>query len=275
MSDITKLNEAIEWSKKTFNLINEKFKAVQESAKKEIANISIWQKKVEADFKSVKDNTIPSQNLLKDSFMLEGTTHYRSSGLVEIEAVHPFTKGFEGPYLFAKPDNAVDNIEFATKDNPFYFGRYYKGSRVSRGGLADGWNGTGRGHILKITKPIRTDADNGGFQSVFFTATNLAISNKRRFRAYIKIVKGSCSFGTDAGYMGVNRGYHVTKQMTDKGEQGWYPLDIVVGTSETVHLTSSAFCMGFDKDEEIEIYLAVPELSIVADSGTNMQIINN
>lgn len=226
------------------------------------------------DFEDAKNNLIPSQNLLKDSFMIEGTTHYGASGSVTIEAVHPYTKGFEGPSVEwgipdGFPNGFASNADEATEEKPILG----KGTMVSRGGLADGWNGITNGNILKIVKPVTEEST--GFQSVFFTSTNKAICSRRRFRAYIKIVKGRCSFGEDAGYHGVNRGYVLTKELADTAVDGWYPLDIVVLTQETVTLTSTAFCMGFDKNDEIEIYLAVPELSIVSGSGTNMQIINN
>lgn len=274
--EIEKINEAIEWGKKTFDLVNNKFKEVSNSAKKEIENLNVWKANTIKEFSESKDKIIPSQNLLKDSFMIEGVKYYAAFGLVQIEAVHPYTKGFEGPSTEwgtpkGYPNGFANNANEATREKPILG----KGTRVSRGGLANGWNGISNGNILKIVKPVHSDGNNKGFQSVFFSATNKAICSKRRFRAYVKIVKGRCSFGGDAGWNGINRGYTLTKEVADTAVDGWYPLDIVVGTSETVNLVGSAFCMGFDKNDDIEIYLAVPELSIVPGSGTNMQIINN
>ncbi|MBM2886803.1 hypothetical protein JFK97_20660 [Chromobacterium phragmitis] len=59
-----------------------------------------------------------------------------------IKAVHPFTKGYEGPYLEMKPANATATSPAnATQDNPYWYGKFYMGARSERGGLADGWGG--------------------------------------------------------------------------------------------------------------------------------------
>jgi len=204
-------------------------------------------------------------NLVSNSFMIDledgKPVGFWSIG-VDIEAVHPFTKGFEGPYVAEKPTNAVDSPEYATADNPYWYGRYYKGPRISRGGLADGWGGIGNGHILKITAPdIRDKSDDETpiWRTLWLPQRKLAHTTQVGFRCYLKIVKGSgVSFGVDAGYdHGRRLPNFISKEKTDESLQGWHLVDIVVGTSDVVRPLSSNFCIGFPR-EEIEVYIALP-----------------
>ena len=72
-----------------------------------------------------------------------------------MEAVHPYTSAFEGPYCPLNsggcPATRVTVANSATQANPYVFGQYNKGPRAGRGGLAGGWGGRGNGRILKIT----------------------------------------------------------------------------------------------------------------------------
>lgn len=236
--------------------------------KDEVIDARIEQKETEVDYflkNARQDNFILTGNLLKDSFMQYGTEFYAAAG-VTIEAVHPFTKAFEGPYVETKPSSATDDPSLATKENPYWYGRYNKGPRLSRGGLADGWGGISNGNILKITKEA-SQTQPTSFNSVFFTQTKMALHNRVRFRAYLYIEEGSCSFGTDAGHVGIHRG----KKFDEIGV--WIPVDFEIGVSETVIITSSAFCMGFDYKEKTTAFLALPEITLVPGRGTDMQII--
>jgi hypothetical protein len=201
------------------------------------------------------------ENLIANSFMIDVDSNtgapvgYSAQG-VTIQAVHPFTKAFEGPYVAEKPANAVDDPELADADHPYWFGRYYKGPRIGRGGLADGWCGIANGHILKITAPANTTGD---WKTVWFPAKRLAHVTKVGFRAWLKIVKGSrVGFGTDSGYQGIARGHIITKEEADSHPQGWMLVDIVVGTSDVVQPISTNFVVGFDHADEIEVYIALP-----------------
>jgi len=213
-----------------------------------------------------------SRNLIKDAFVrhLDPDTgkplYFSTRGNVVVEAVHPFTKAFEGPYTEEKPANAVDDPELATKDTPYWYGIENKGPRISRGGLADGWGGISDGHILKITKPANTSTE--GFQSLQFSGTRLAATDRIVFEAYIKIVKGNrVGFGVDSGYMGSARGHIVTKEQTLSAPQGWFKVSAIIGTSSVVVPISSNFLLGFDSQDEIEVYLALPTAYIVPSRG--------
>lgn len=95
-----------------------------------------------------------------------------------LEAVHPYTKGFEGPYTPREPDSHADSVDAATGEQPYWFGVYHKGTRVARGGLADGWHSFTNGHILKIT------GDNtGDSTSVIFPFERNALVRRVRFTA--------------------------------------------------------------------------------------------
>ncbi len=213
-----------------------------------------------------------SRNLIRDSFVrhLDPDTgkplYFGARGDVVVEAVHPFTKAFEGPYTEEKPSNAVDDPELATADNPYWFGRENKGPRISRGGLADGWGGISDGNILKITKPANTSTE--GFQSVDFSGTRLAATDQIVFEAYVKIVKGNrIGFGADSGYLGSAGGHIVTKEQTLSAPQGWQKVSAIIGTSNVVQPFSSNFLLGFDAADEIEMYMALPTAYILPSRG--------
>ncbi|MBD3843852.1 MAG: hypothetical protein IE909_18645 [Campylobacterales bacterium] len=200
--------------------------------------------------------------MIKNSFMIDLTdgkpTGYSYAGIT-IEAVHPYTKGFEGPYTPSKPTNAVDDPELATGSNPYWYGKYHKGPRIGKGGLGDGWCSINNGHILKITAQKTNDFRE--WTTLWFSNNNiLAATNKIGFRAYIKLVKGSVvGIGVDAGYVGEARGQiRITKEDCDNSPQGWYYIDEIVDTHQVTLPFYNNFVIGFSKNEDIEAYLALP-----------------
>jgi len=213
-----------------------------------------------------KENTRAQEalvpNLIRNSYMLllDGNkpAGFSSSGNIRLEAVHPYTKAFEGPYVSAKPANAASSVDNASANSPYWFGQYNKGSRVRRGGLADGWSSYSGGKILKLS------GDNSSTHTMaFFPIERNVLTNKVRLRAWVKIVKGrEVSFGSDAGYGNTSRGLVITKAMCDTGTDGWYRIDATVGISQITDLIGNAFSMGL-KGNEIEVYLAVPHLSVL------------
>ncbi len=207
-------------------------------------------------------------NLIRNSYMniLDGTkpAGYSVLGNVTLEAVHPFTKGFEGPYVHERPPNAASSVDTATQENPYWFGVYYKGSRASRGGLADGWGGLPDGKLLKITGNNSVP----GQTCVFFPFESNVLTNKVRFKAWLKIVSGAkVGFGVDAGYYPNNplgqAGLIITKEQTDAAPDGWYQIDAVVGVSEVTSLGGTTFSMGIEANGIFEVYLALPYLTIL------------
>lgn len=206
-----------------------------------------------------------SPNLIRNSYMdiLDGAVPagFSVSGNLTLTAVHPYTKGFEGPYLPSAPAGAAVSVDDATQQNPFWYGAYNKGPRVYRGGLADGWLNYPGGKILKIT------GDNTGASTMmYFPFERNVLTSKLRLRAWIKIVAGeSVSFGTDAGLANIYwGGYTLLKATADAGPNGWYYIDQVINTSRTTSLTTNVFSMGL-KGSNIEVYLALPYLSVLED----------
>jgi len=209
-------------------------------------------------------------NIISNSFMnrLNGNvpigftigSYNAGTSTMQIEAVHPFTKGFEGPYSPSKPANAVDNVDDATGSNPYWFGRYWKGPRAARGGLADGWMGRSDGHILKITG--RRDASSRSSNIyVMFPKEQRVLTARLLFRAWVKITKGAIDFGTD---MGVNP--QITRVMTETAPQGWYFINRIFDSTHVTDIGGHAFifkCLGEEAVHggDFEIYLALPYLA--------------
>jgi hypothetical protein len=205
-------------------------------------------------------------NLIRNSYMniLDGTkpAGYSVLGNVTLEAVHPYTKGFEGPYVPDKPSNAATSVGTATEANPYYFGQYNKGLRASRGGLADGWGSFPDGRILKVTGNNSVPSQT----CIFFPFESNVLTNKVHFKAWLKIVSGAkVGFGVDAGYypnspMG-GAGLILTKDQTDAAPDGWYQIDAVINISEVTNLGGTTFSMGIETNGTFEVYLALPYLA--------------
>ncbi len=213
-------------------------------------------------------------NIISNSFMnrLKGKVpsgfsvgyFYQGNSIINIEAVHPFTKGFEGPYVADKPVNAVDHVNDATRDNPYWYGWYYKGPRISRGGMADGWGGRKDGNILKITGK-RDTSDNSNPNTlayVHFPKESRILTKGLLFRAWIKIIKGALHFGTDT-YVTPE----ITREMTEAAPDGWYFVNTII---DSLHITDlngaynfilKCFGEGENHDGDFEIYVALPYLA--------------
>jgi hypothetical protein len=214
-------------------------------------------------------------NLINNSYMylLDGSkpAGYNVDGNITIEAVHPFTKGFEGPYCPTAPAGAAASVDEATANTPYWFGVHNKGSRIWRGGLADGWYSYADGHILKIT-----GNSNSNNCLVTFPFERNVFPKTYRFRAWIKIVNADwVGFGTDAGY---NYGqykcqgnFSITKAQADAATDGWLFIDKTITFSSTTLLNGLVFSMGFS-GQNIEVYLALPQLTPVDPTGWRSSI---
>ena len=207
-------------------------------------------------------NPAVTPNLVRNSFMniLDGNqpAGYTVYGNLSLTAVHPFTKGFEGPYTPSAPAGAVGSPDQATETSPYWYGVYNKGSRANRGGLAGGWGAMSDGKILKIT------GDNSGTHTfVRLPVERNVLTNRLRLRAWVKIVSGSqVSFGTDAGIANIMRGFVLTKATADQALNGWYRIDTEIGISEVTNLEGNAIAMGL-LGSNLEVYLALPHVSVV------------
>ncbi|NEO78186.1 hypothetical protein [Moorena sp. SIO4G3] len=216
----------------------------------------------------IRGSSMPP-NLIRNSYMniLDGNkpAGYRIDGNVTLEAAHPFTKGFEGPYVGEKPPNAADSVDDATEENPYWFGIFNKGARIKRGGLADGWASFPDGKILKIT------GDNSGQHTMilfpFESRGNFLTKKYVHLKAWLKISSGKqVGFGELAGWGNgkPNSGLIITKEQSDNAPDGWYRVDGVIPTSEVTKLGGQSFSMGIVGDEadgSFEVYLALPYLA--------------
>ncbi|GMM85157.1 hypothetical protein [Pseudoalteromonas sp. MTN2-4] len=187
---------------------------------------------------------------------------YGSAGDINISAVHPYTKGFEGPYLENPPANVATSLEAATESTPFYFGRHFKGPRVFRGGLFGGWGGlptNNHGHLLKVHKPA--GEQHSYLHRLLIPVDNLKRS-KVRLRGYVYISKGPLSF--NAGVVDSNTKVNVPSA----GE--WHFIDEIINSS-TVTFGYCTIVLGHA--EECEMYFAM--LNIHAVQGdSNATLIN-
>ncbi|UII22644.1 hypothetical protein [Fulvivirga ligni] len=199
-------------------------------------------------------------DMLGESDVPVGYTPY--GGTLNIKAVHPFTKGFEGPYLPSAPSSTASSPDAATESKPYYYGVYNKGPRTLRGGLADGWHYYAGGKILKIT-----GNNSGTHAAVYFPFEKNLLTAKVRFRAWVKISQGtSVSFGSDAGYKFKETGLTITKQTANAATDGWYRIDEIIDVSQFTNLYGFSFSMGV-KGSNIEVYLALPYLTNVYEDG--------
>lgn len=205
-------------------------------------------------------------NVIKNSFMDQvdessipvGYEIYNGSNLT-IQAVHPYTKGFEGPYASVQPSNATAaSVDDATESTPYWFGSSNMGPRTVRGGMSNGWHSFGNGKILKIT------GDNTGtHSSVNFPFESNVLTNQVRFRAWVKISSGtSISFGPDAGYKHRTAGSTITKTIADQAVDGWYRIDEVITISKVTSFDGLSFSIGVN-GSGIEAYVALPHLQVL------------
>ncbi|NES86755.1 MAG: hypothetical protein F6K10_38425, partial [Moorea sp. SIO2B7] len=215
----------------------------------------------------IRGSSMPP-NLIRNSYMniRDGNkpAGYNTLGNVTLEAAHPFTKGFEGPYVGEKPANAADSVDDSTEENPYWFGYFNKGARIKRGGLADGWASFRDGRILKIT------GDNSGQHTMilfpFESRGNFLTKKYVHLKAWLKISSGKqVAFGELAGWSNsVRGGIGITKEQSDNAPDGWYRVDGVIPTSEVTKLGGQSFSMGIagdDADGSFEVYLALPYLA--------------
>ncbi len=205
-------------------------------------------------------------NLIRNSWMdlLEGMAPagygpLKGSRLI-VEAVHPYTKGFEGPYSDTPPTPVADSVDAATQAEPFWYGRFNKGSRIRRGGLAGGWHSFGGGHILKVT------GDNSGPHTCLgFPFETKVLVRLVRLTGWLKIARGTLvCFGPDAGYRNRWLGHVVTREQTERAPDGWHRVNTMIGTSHVTSLDGLAFSMGIqgqEPDGSFEVYLALPYMA--------------
>ena len=199
-------------------------------------------------------------NSLMRSVEAEGhPTDYEFSGCT-LEAVHPYTKGFEGCYTDTAPAGSAPFVDSATEASPYWYGRYHKGSRINRGGLAGGWGGISDGKILKITSTAAV-------QSKFFRipVKTFGLFTRVGVRFWVKVIKGRIGYGQDNGFYKGDKNQlsnTITRDMTEAATDGWLLVDQVVGVSEVTAIAGNVFMFGLPDYEDCEVYIAMPYLYV-------------
>ena len=140
--------------------------------------------------------------------------------------------------------------------------------------MGDGWHSYGDGNLLKITGT--------GIASNYTASAHCAVYLPKElnnlgvywiFSAFVKIVKGSAfTVGSDAGYIGINTGYSISKATCDQGPQGWTRYTTMLATSQITSIDGLAISMAVlpDANGDIEAYIALPYLANVNYKGQNV-----
>ena len=181
------------------------------------------------------------------------TARYQCTGCtMDVAVVHTYTQCFEGPYIStataAEPswqEILVDHCGAATETNPYWFGNYNMGPRIKRGGMGGapsanpsgkggGWGSRNDGRLLKLTgsRPAG-DEPNGKYRRHMYLRLPIEsrhISSAMLFRAYIKVVRGGCSFGTD---MQVRISYTRAHSEAAVETQGWLQVHELLSSAHS------------------------------------------
>ena len=219
-----------------------------------------WRKEYNtSNFREAQSNLTLPEPLNENAFMYSGYPGGALGGLTayrycSIEAVHPFTKGFEGPYVQYKPSTAAATPDQATRHKPYWYGRYHKGPRVWRGGIADGWAGMAGGSILKIRKAVGKFA--GIYSRVRFKFKFPLKRRRTRFRGWVWIDKGPLELA-----VGMVNSF---SKVPIPALKNWYFIDHIFTHSTISH---DGIDIIFPNDGESIIYVAMPNFFPVYDVG--------
>lgn len=182
------------------------------------------------------------------------------TGGISIETVHPFEKGFEGPYTeVQETKNAfAPDISSATESTPYFFGRYNKGPRAKRGGLADGWMAMSNGKLLKVTK--QAGKAHRYSNSIILTMPQNVKSTHIHMRGFIYT-----EYDTQIYVGRLDSGARLE---VPKGE--WMYIDHRFNTSEVFN---NLIYINFISSNYSEVYFALPSFYVEANSGDDMSFI--
>ena len=273
MSELASAAAALTQAVTEMKEAKESFENVREDTSTQVnvflddAEIRISEKEVEIDnyLDSVKGSALLTMPLNLNCALQGNTDEERlqgwgSTGGVSLSTVHPFEKGFEGPYTESQGDKnafALD-IAGATEESPYYFGRYNKGPRAKRGGLSDGWHALGSGRVLKIVK-ASGDAHRYN-NSVVLTMPQSVKSTHIRMKGFIYTEYDTAIYigRTDSGEL----------LSVPKGD--WMYIDKVFNTSEVF---SSSIHLAFTSSNYSEVYLALPSFFVEVNTENDMSFI--
>lgn len=189
-----------------------------------------------------------------DLFKTDGNAQNIEQTKISVTLLHPYTKGFVGPYTPSKPKTLAENPELATESTPYWYGVYHCGPRISY------WGWCGRQFKimhLKISGP-------SAWALICQHNQSLLIGNmhgRYHIRCYVKIIKGNLSFLQPQGR---SSPHTVDKQKCDASPQGWYLVDACfAGTPSSCAFMSFGRFPDVNKrafQEDLECYVALPYL---------------
>jgi hypothetical protein len=191
-----------------------------------------------------------------------GLDGYGGTGVVSVTRVSPATKGFEGHYWspttrsnFAASTGFAATQETATSTNPYDYGSYNKGPRNSRGGLLDGWGGSGGGGLLRLYKASSGDS----YANALYIAGSHSYAHGRtRIRGYFWVQTGSLTL--HLRHLDDGGAFSIPSLKT------WHYIDTTVSGSD---ITSGNFYMSLTGVEEREVYIGHLSLEPCHSSGEN------
>lgn len=159
-----------------------------------------------------------------------------------VTSVSPLFRCFEGLYRDTTAEGFFENTphsttcDEATAEKPYYFGRYDKGKRLERGGIADGWMGFGGGRLARIqgNKAPGLPKESGGTSSecvrLHLPINSMMTGRELRIRMWVKITKGRIGWSTSV----CGGSSWVTKEMADASQDGWYFYDSMLNGGSLV-----------------------------------------
>ncbi|MBF0316092.1 MAG: hypothetical protein HQK50_15885 [Oligoflexia bacterium] len=196
-------------------------------------------------------------NVLADSTGTPSTTNnlkdwvpYTYGGaIVTYEPVSKYTSGFVGIYdEKTSPSyyDRADTVHLATGKNPFWYGRWNTGSRISR----EGWHNSS----FDILKLHVSAGLNAGRINQSTSKTIHSPISKYVFSMYVKFLKGD-SFGVSQDVL--NNAATITRTECDKSPQGWclFKGEFYGSSSDNVYL---GFGKPLGDTSELEVLVALP-----------------
>ena len=233
---------------------------------KQIAGLESWKNTFLTNKEYLKDTPLTGNMITNPLFLIDGEkslSGWNSGGSgIDMEVMHPYTRGFASPYVADSTDAHVDNKIEATEENPFWAGRYrsFGGainfSGASNSSLNAGWDKI-TGNILKITY----DGSASSSAEFFFTtlSQHFGLGKYVKFSAFIFVEKGTLFMGNHAGYNGNRNNSLILTQKHD-----WEYVEFNSGVTDVASGNNrKSHQFGFDNEVESIVYIAIPNLVLM------------
>ena len=225
--------------------------------------VAVKEAQVDQFLQEAPQHFILSTPLNNNAFLIGGAAGYGATGNVSVSAVHPYTRGFEGPYTADRGSATAASEESSTQTTPYYYGRYNKGPRASRGGIAGGWQGVSNGHVLRLSKPAGGQ-HNYANACVFSLNKHIKLS-QFIFRAYVWVQSGPLYFGVGPYDSGGNN-------ITIPSHKEWHPINQLCVCSEVT--SKNNWRIRLTSPDAQEIYIAMMNIFAVEDIGNDFTLMN-